>query len=98
MPRCNALKNGHFPKEGLSSLLEGEWDVAESQRDMTKPQNEAKLACQGAMSWKTGIFLRGRVEQLPDGEWAAAETQREVTQDKVKFVSQGATPSKTAIY
>ena len=91
------MKNGHFPEEGLWSLLEGEWAVAESQRDMTQTQNEAKIVFQGAMSWKAGIFLRGRVEQLPEGEWAVAKTQRGVTQDKVKFVSQGATPSKTAI-
>ena len=49
-------------------------------------------------SGETWFFHRGRVEQLPEGESAAAETQRGVTQDKVKFVSQGATPSKTAIY
>ena len=47
-------------EEGLSSLPDGEWAVAESQRGMM--QDEVKIACQGAMPWKMGIFLRGRVE------------------------------------
>ena len=52
-------------EEGLSSLPEGEWAVAESQRGMT--QDEVKIVCQGATPWKTGIFLRGRVELFTRG-------------------------------
>ena len=52
-------------EEGLSSLPEGEWAVAESQRGMT--QDEVKIVCQGATPWKTGIFLRGRVELFAGG-------------------------------
>ena len=55
-------------EEGLSSLLEGEWAVAESQRGMT--QDEVKILCQGATPWKTGISLRGRVE-LFTGGWVS---------------------------
>ena len=55
-------------EEGLSSLPEGEWAVAESQRGMT--QDEVKILCQGATPWKTGIFLRGRVE-LFTGGWVS---------------------------
>ena len=52
-------------EEGLSSLLEGEWAVAESQRRMT--QDEVKNVCQGATPWKTSIFLIGRVELFTEG-------------------------------
>ena len=52
-------------EEGLSSLPEGEWAVAESQRGMT--QDEVKIVCRGATPWKTGIFLRGRVELFTRG-------------------------------
>ena len=52
-------------EEGLSSSLEGEWAVVESQRGMT--QDKVKLVCQCATSWKTGIFLRGRVELITGG-------------------------------
>ena len=55
-------------EEGLSSLPEGEWAVAESQRGMT--QDEVKIVCRGAMPWKTGIFLRGRVK-LFIGGWVS---------------------------
>ena len=55
-------------EEGLSSLQEGDWAVAESQRGMA--QDEVKIVCQGATPWKTGIFLRGRVE-LFTGGWVS---------------------------
>ena len=55
-------------EEGLSFLQEGEWAVAESQRGMT--QDEVKIVCQGAMPWKTGIFLIGRIE-LFTGGWVS---------------------------
>ena len=55
-------------EEGLSSLPEGEWAVAESQRGMT--QNKVKLVCRYATPWKTGIFLRGRAE-LFIGGWVS---------------------------
>ena len=49
-------------EEGLGSLEEGEWTVAESQREMT--QDEVKIARQGGMPWKSGIFLRERIERF----------------------------------
>ena len=52
-------------EEGLSSLPEGEWAVAESQRGMT--QDKVKTVCQGARPWTTGIFLSGRVELFTGG-------------------------------
>ena len=52
-------------EEGLSSLPEGEWAVAESQRGMT--QDEVEIPCQGATPWETGIFQRGRVELFTGG-------------------------------
>ena len=52
-------------QEGWSSLPEGEWTVAEPQREMT--QHEVKTVCQGATPWITGIFLRGRVEPFTGG-------------------------------
>ena len=55
-------------EERLSSLLEGEWAVAESQWGMT--QDEVKILCRGTTPWKTGIFLRGRVE-LFTGGWVS---------------------------
>ena len=61
-------KHNWLKEEGLSSLPEGEWAVAESQRRMT--QDAVKVVCQGATSWKRGIFLRGRVE-LPTGGWVS---------------------------
>ena len=58
-------KHDWLKEEGLSSLPEGEWAVAESQRGMT--QDEVKILCQGATPWKTGIFMRGRVELFSRG-------------------------------
>ena len=55
-------------EEGLSSLPEGEWAVAESRREMT--QDEVKNVCRGASPWKAGIFLRGRFE-LFTGGWVS---------------------------
>ena len=52
-------------KEGLSSLPEGEWAVAESQRGMT--QDKVKLVYRCATPWKMGIFLRGRFELFTGG-------------------------------
>ena len=52
-------------EEGLSSSLEGEWAVAESQRGMM--QDKVKLVCQCATPWKIGIFLRGRIEFFTGG-------------------------------
>ena len=52
-------------EKGLSSLPEGKWAVAESQRGMT--QDKEKLMSQNAMPWKTGIFLRERVELFNSG-------------------------------
>ena len=52
-------------EEGLSSLPEGEWAVAESQRGMT--QDGVKIVCRGATPWKTSIFLRGRAELFAGG-------------------------------
>ena len=55
-------------EEGLSSSPEGEWAVAESQREKT--HDEVKNVCQCATPWKTGIFLRGRAE-LFTGGWVS---------------------------
>ena len=55
-------------EERFSSLQEGDWAVAESQRGMA--QDEVKIVCQGATPWKTGISLRGRVE-LFTGGWVS---------------------------
>ena len=55
-------------EEGLSSLPEGEWAIAESQR--VKMQDEVKIVCRGATPWKTDIFLRGRIE-LFTGRWVS---------------------------
>ena len=55
-------------EEGLSSLQEGDWAVAESQRGMA--QDEVKIVCQGATPWKTGIFLRVKAE-LFTGGWVS---------------------------
>ena len=52
-------------EEGLSSLPEGEWAVAESRRRMT--QDKIKSVCRCAMPWKMSIFLRGRVEFFTGG-------------------------------
>ena len=52
-------------EEGLSSLPEREWAVAESQRGMT--QDKVKLVCRWATPWKAGTFLRGRVELFTRG-------------------------------
>ena len=52
-------------EERFSSLQEGDWAVAESQRGMA--QDEVKIVCQGATPWKTGIFLSGRVELFTGG-------------------------------
>ena len=52
-------------EEGRSSLPEGEWEVTESQREMT--QDKVKFVCQGATPWKTGTFLKGRVEFFTEG-------------------------------
>ena len=49
----------------MSSLPEGEWPVAESQRRMM--HDEVKIVCQSAALWKMGIFLRGRVELFTGG-------------------------------
>ena len=79
----------------MSSLLEGEWAVAESERGMT--QDKVKRLCQGAAPLKTGIFLRG-LRSLPEGEWAVDESKRGMTQDEVKIIWQDAVPWKTAIF
>ena len=52
-------------KYRLSSLLEGKWAVAESQRSMT--QDKVKLVCPCATPWKLGIFLGGKVELFTGG-------------------------------
>ena len=59
-------KRVSFWEEGLSSLPECEWAVAESQRGMK--QDELKIVCRGATPWKMGIFLREKVE-LFTGVW-----------------------------
>ena len=52
-------------KEGLSSSLEGEWAVAESQRGMS--QNKVKIVCRCATPWKMSIFLRGKISLFTGG-------------------------------
>ena len=52
-------------EEGLDSLAEDKWAVAESQRGMT--EDEVKILGQGAAPWNTGIFLRRRVEFFTGG-------------------------------
>ena len=61
-------KHDSSREESLSSLPEGEWAVAESQRGMT--QDEVKIVCRRATPWKTDIFLRARVE-LFTGGWVS---------------------------
>ena len=71
-------KHDSSMEERMSSLPEGEWTVAESQRGMT--EDKVKSVCQGAQperrasSWKEGL------SSLQEGEWAAAESQRAKTQ------------------
>ena len=52
----------------MSSLREGEWAVAESQKGMT--QDEVKIVSQSRTHWKTGVFLRGMFE-LFSGWWVS---------------------------
>ena len=66
--RISPEKHDSSREEKMSSLPDGEWAVAESQRGMT--QDEVKMVCQGATPWKTGIFLWGRVE-LFTGGWVS---------------------------
>ena len=57
-------------EEGLSSLPEGEWAVAESQRGMTQDEKfyaKVQRPEKRASSWEEGL------SSLPKGEWAAAE-------------------------
>ena len=61
-------KHDSSREKEMSSLPEGEWAVAESQRGIT--QDDVKILCRGATPWKTGIFLRGRVE-LFTGGWVS---------------------------
>ena len=49
----------------MSSLPEGDWAVAKSQRRMT--QHEVKIVCQDTTPWKTGIFLIERVDFFTGG-------------------------------
>ena len=49
----------------MSSLPEGEWAVAASQRGMM--QNKVKVVRQGSTAWKTSIVLRERDELLTGG-------------------------------
>ena len=66
--RITPEKHDSSREESLSSLPEGEWAVAESQRGMT--QDKVKFVCQGATPWKMGIFQRGNVE-LISGGWVS---------------------------
>ena len=61
-------KHDSSREKEMSSLPEGEWAVAESQRGIT--QDDVKILCRGATPWKTGIFLIGRVE-LFTGGWVS---------------------------
>ena len=58
-------KHDSFKEEVMSSLPEGEWAVAKSQIGMT--QDKVKFVCQGATSWKIGIFPRWRVDLFNGG-------------------------------
>ena len=53
--KINTGKYDSFREEGMSSLREGEWAVAESQRGMM--QVKVKFVCQGATREKKGFFL-----------------------------------------
>ena len=68
MNKTTSLEKHSSREERMSSLSEGEWAVAESQRGIT--QDEVKSVCQGATPWKTSIFLRGKVE-LFIGRWVS---------------------------
>ena len=72
-------------EEGLSSLVEGEWAVAESQRGMM--QDEVKIVCQGETPWKTTSSWEEGLSSLPEGEWAAAESQRGMTQETKRMTT-----------
>ena len=69
-------------QEGFSSLLEGEWAVAESQRGMT--QDKVKGVCRCETPWKMSIFLRGRVEAFTGG-WMSCcwVRKRDETEDEM---------------
>ena len=60
-------------EKGFSSLLQGEWSVAEVQRQMT--QGEVKLYAKvqriekRASSWEEGL------SSLAEGEWSVAELE-----------------------
>ena len=87
----------------ISSLPEGEWAAAESQRRMT--YDRMKSVCQKWNLYAKAQFPERQTccweEGLSSGqevEWAAAKSQRGMTQDEVKIVCQGATPWKTGIF
>ena len=89
-------KHNWLKEKALSSLPEGEWAVAESQRGMT--QDEIKNCTPRSNALKNGHLPEEELSSLPEGEWAVAESQRGMTQDEVKIVCQGATPWKTGTF
>ena len=62
----------------MSSLPEGEWAVAEPQREWRRMKWKVYAKMQRtekrASSWEEGL------SSLPEGEWGCAESQREMTQ------------------
>ena len=74
-------------EEGLNSLPEGEWAVAESQREMT--QDEVKNVCRGATPWKTGIFLRVRFELFTGGwvSWCWVPKKDDAENEKSNYMT-----------
>ena len=75
-------KHDWLKEEELSSLPEGKWAVAESQRRMT--QDEVKLNAKVQCPEKRVCSWEEELSSLPEGEWAVAESQRGMTQDEVK--------------
>ena len=74
----NFEKHDSSREEGMSSLPEGEWAVAESQRWMT--QDKVKLVCWGANPEKRVSFWEEGLSFLREGVWAVAESQRGMAQ------------------
>ena len=62
----------------MSSLPEGEWAVAESQRGMM--QGEVKLYAEVQLPEKRAYSWEEKLSSLPEGEGAVAESQRGMTQ------------------
>ena len=70
-------KHDSSREESLSSLPQGEWAVAQSQRGMKQDEKmyaEVQRPEKRVSSWEEGL------SSLPEGEWAVAESQEGMMQ------------------